>query len=281
MNQEGDLRGLRPNTVKTVLWASLMRLRPAQLGVLGKKLFRVRRGVLDLPSGHKLWIDPASQLGQALLKDHAYEPGTLATMTSVLRAGDTFVDIGANEGYFTVIAAGLVGGGKVVAVEPQTRLGDVLFTNLKLNHASNVTVRQVALSVDDGERVLHLRPTTNTGASSFHQVGRIGKAKEVVPTMSLDNLLRRDGITRVRLVKIDCEGAEEEVIKGAEYALDRQAFDYILIDYHPQLGEGGEHRSRRVHARIISSGYLWSQLNGADFYRRPEAPPPTEASDQS
>jgi FkbM family methyltransferase len=260
-----------------LLWSSLMRLRPAQIAVLGKRLLQVKRGVLELPSGHRLWIDPASQLGQALLRDQIYEPGTLAILDTFLRSQDTFIDVGANEGYFTVVAARLVSDGTVVAVEPQARLQEVLDTNIKLNDADNVVVRRLALSDNNEGVVLNLRPTTNTGASSIHRVGHFGKKKEVVPTLMLDELLRREGINEVRLIKIDCEGAEEAVINGAQTALNRKVIDYILIDYHPHVGDDGIARSKRVHGRILASGYEWDRVHGADLYRRPQAPVPSES----
>ena len=100
----------------------IMRIRPAPLAVLIKALLLVRRVEHPTPEG-VFWIDPASSQGGALARNGIYEPELLATVKTRLGPGDTVVDVGANEGYFSVVASRRVGStGRVIAIEPQARL---------------------------------------------------------------------------------------------------------------------------------------------------------------
>ena len=97
----------------------LLRIRPAPLAVFLKRLMRIKRKVVDTDTG-KFWIDPASNLGITLLREGAYEPGMQAILEHFLMPGKVFVDLGANEGYFTVLGARLTQpSGRVFAIEPQ------------------------------------------------------------------------------------------------------------------------------------------------------------------
>src|SRR3954468_546190 len=111
----------------------LMRVRPAPLAVGLKRMLRVERQNLVTSEG-TFWVDPASFSGQELATHGVYDPGTLAALKSLLQRGDTFIDVGANEGYFSVVAARLVGPtGRVIAIEPQSRLARVLERNFAIN----------------------------------------------------------------------------------------------------------------------------------------------------
>src|SRR4051812_38970298 len=119
------------------LYQCLARVRPAPVASALKRLLRVRRRAVTTPEG-TFWIDPVSNLGLELLRGR-YEPSLTEVVRRYLRPGGVFVDVGANEGYFSAIAARLVGPtGRVVAVEPQARLRPVLEENFRLNGVANV-----------------------------------------------------------------------------------------------------------------------------------------------
>ena len=85
-----------------------------------------------------------------------YEPQMTRLLELVLRPTDVFVDGGANEGYFSILAASLVGNGQVHCVEPQSRLQPILRENIRLNSARSVTIHSVALCEHPGEVKLFL-----------------------------------------------------------------------------------------------------------------------------
>src|SRR5438105_1935670 len=132
-------------------YESVLSIRPAQLAALIKRVLFIHRVVVETSDGLKFWIDPVSILGLKLLRDRTFEPSLSKLIKRLLRVGDTFVDVGANEGYFSVLAANAtIPGGRVVAVEPQQRLLPVIERNLELNQLSNVEIMSDALSDKKG-----------------------------------------------------------------------------------------------------------------------------------
>src|SRR5689334_3404918 len=128
------------------LHSTLMRVRPAQVAAALKMALRVRRQVIGSDSGHRFWVDPVSVFGMQLATAGVYEPGMTFLLKALLRPSDVFIDVGGNEGYFSVLAAGLVGSeGTVHCIEPQRRLREVLLRNFDLNSAS-VKLHQCAIA---------------------------------------------------------------------------------------------------------------------------------------
>jgi FkbM family methyltransferase len=247
------------------LYEGLLRLRPAQLAELAKRLCRIDRTEVITVNGDKFWIDPVSILGLSILKQGEFEIPLTRAVIALLGSGDSFVDVGANEGYFSILAARKVGlRGRVLAIEPQSRLRDVLDRNIAANLLTNVEVALLAVADRQGEALLYLRPSTNTGASSFIRHWRFGSRANKVATTTLDQLLFERRFTPVRLMKIDCEGAEPLVVAGAKKTLQGNQVEILIMDYHPQIC--GIERCRETHRRLIDSGYDVSVRNGLLFY---------------
>jgi FkbM family methyltransferase len=198
-----------------------------------------------------------------------YEPALTALVHALLREGDVFVDIGANEGYFSVVAAGLVKDGRVLAFEPQSRLDPVVRENLRLNHCGNVDFYPIALSDSAGTISIHLASSTQTGASSIVQSPRFSR-QETVRTRTFDDVAAERGLTDVRLVKIDCEGAEHAILRGAERFLAAGRAQFLSVDYHESIV--GTAVVRQIDATLRGWGYVVSEAaNGCWVYHRPGA----------
>jgi FkbM family methyltransferase len=213
----------------------VMRIRPAPLAVLVKWLLCVRRMELSTPEG-KFWVDTASYQGNTLARHGVYEPDLLATVKSHLKAGGTFVDVGANEGYFSVIAARCVGpAGRVLAIEPQARLQRVLRRNFTLNSCDRVTLVAAAVSDHTGEASLHLTPGVNNSASSLMQPTRYPLFRQTVPTLRLADILDQAGIETCDLMKIDIESWEYEAVLGSKELFRSGRVRALALELHPPL----------------------------------------------
>jgi FkbM family methyltransferase len=248
------------------LHSALMRVRPAQLGDCLKRALRIRRKVVQSGAGHFFFADPVSDLGMPLANSGEYEPQMSKLLVMLLRSSDVFVDIGGHEGYFSVIAASRVVDGMVHCIEPQSRLLPLLQTNFKLNR-SNVVIHQCAASNHDGHADLFLRPSTNTGASSMFRHWKLGSRVERVRCVTLDSLFRDHAIDRVRLMKVDCEGAEPLLVEGAKRVLRERLVEFIAMDYH--LSIAGRQACLEAHRQIIDAGYLLSVASGQYIYHLP------------
>ncbi|MET0619006.1 MAG: FkbM family methyltransferase [Thermoanaerobaculia bacterium] len=146
------------------------------------------------------------------------ERGEIRALLERLAPGDAAVDVGANKGAYLYWMRRAVGpGGSVIAFEPQAGLARYLENVRTCLGWENVSVREVALSDSAGRKSLHVPGWENSpGASLEIAVG--GNAREV-DVDTLDHQLEGAGLPRIALVKVDVEGHELAVFRGAEQTL--------------------------------------------------------------
>jgi FkbM family methyltransferase len=258
----------RIHTAKLQLYSTILSIRPAQLASCVKWFCGISRVSATGPDHTTFHVDPVSIFGLRLLRDGVHEPALSDFVLKLLRSDDVFVDVGGNEGYFSVLAARRVGErGTVLCIEPQTRLLPVIQENARLNGVQCIRICPLAIAEQETEVTLYLRPSTNTGASSFHRHWKLGGASEKVKTQTLTALLDQHGINRVRLLKLDCEGAEPLVIRGALAALKQHRIDFLSMDYHVSIS--GEDACRNTHRTLINCGYRAAVLDGVLAYYSP------------
>jgi FkbM family methyltransferase len=153
----------------------------------------------------------------------SFEPNEFAFLDKVLRPGMTFIDVGANDGYYSLFAAQKVGEhGHVLAVEPSTRERANLKRNIARNGLANVTVIPVALGDSDGVAVLRLAQGAHSGHNTlghFANDGVQAESTEQVTVRTLDDVVAEQKFERIDVIKIDVEGAEASVIAGGKSTL--------------------------------------------------------------
>lgn len=160
-----------------------------------------------------------------------YEP-EVKHLEKLVGPGDIFVDAGANCGVYTVAAAHLVGfSGQVLAFEPGEESLGMLRRNVSLNAFPNVQVFPLALSETSGSTRLYAH---DHGASSF-TLGRTEEGEHLsfaIETSTLDSVLTRENIPRVDVVKMDVEGAEELILRGATHLFER-CHPKVIFEINP------------------------------------------------
>ena len=170
-----------------------------------------------------------------------YEPETAACLRQYLRSGSVFVDIGANHGYFSMLAAALVGPtGRVIAFEPNPSVFEQLRTHVRLNaFEDRVTLFQAALADAhaDATALFVSQNAGNSGLSSLilHEstldLGWLSPAHTIpVRVDTFDEWFAESGLEHIDLVKIDVEGAEERVIAGMSAALQSSVIRALLCE---------------------------------------------------
>ncbi len=211
----------------------LVKLRPEVLASFLKKILGLQRVNLVTSDG-TFFVDIASCLGYPLLKDGVYESGMVQVIKTYLKPGDIFVDLGANEGYFTTIASQIVGNtGKVIAVEPQSRLQPIIRKNLSLNNCENVTLLQVIILDSPKMASIHISTDMNTGSTSLVKISRFALSKEEIQGLTLTEVFRQQEITHCDLLKIDIEGYEYEAILGSRELFTSHRAKAIALELHP------------------------------------------------
>ncbi|MGH3719099.1 MAG: FkbM family methyltransferase [Pseudonocardiaceae bacterium] len=174
----------------------------------------------------------------------SWEPGTVELMRRTVREGDVVFDVGAHVGYYATLLSTLVGpGGGVHAFEPHPGNFQVLSRNTA--ELANVTVVNTAVTEHPGRRLLHF--SSNTGRHSLFRTeftGGAGRSLEV-PTATLDDYWAGIGCPPVALVKIDVEGAEPLVIRGARAFIDANPGIRVISEYYPRnlRWDGGDEQA--------------------------------------
>ena len=173
----------------------------------------------------KKWIVGSSNHGCWL---GSYEYDKRRVFERIVTPGSVVFDVGAHVGYYTLLAAVLVGpSGKVVAFEPVPDNLRFLKEHLRLNHIANVTVIEGAVSDHSGEMFF-----AEGGNRSEGHIAAQGKLR--VKVFSLDNLVSDDALPLPAYIKIDVEGAEVMVLTGARNLIER-ARPTIFLATHTRV----------------------------------------------
>jgi len=144
--------------------------------------------------------------------------------------GDTVIDIGGHVGMFSIYAAHLSETGKVYAFEPFIENFKRLENHKKINNKENLFVFNKGVSSTEGTQTLYLSPDDNTGGHSLHLKTK-SENKIEIQTVNLISFCEREKIEKIDFLKLDCEGAEFEIVKSSEPILKK--ISKIVMECHP------------------------------------------------
>jgi FkbM family methyltransferase len=194
--------------------------------------------------GSTIALDLTSDLGEAAFADGSCEPNELRFIAALLRSGMTTLDIGANIGWFTLLMAASVGAtGRVVAFEPSPRERAVLNANVRRNGFAWVTIRAEALLETRSTASLHIADPVHSGQNtlgSFIYEGVRSVATVAVDAAPLDDLVEELHLDGLDFIKVDVEGAELRVLRGALATLRRYRPVLLLEVQEASLGHLGD-----------------------------------------
>jgi FkbM family methyltransferase len=238
--------------------------------LLAKFLLGIKRKDHTLNNGLKYNIDPLSNLGLTLINEKVYEPEMTSVIAEILKPGDTFVDMGSNEGYFSIYGAFLCGpSGKVYAIEPQSRLWNVIIKNQVLNDQTNIQLLPYGIGSAKTELTMNLYPELNTGASTFSSdynfqirfkfLRSFMYKKEKIKIITM-NTLKSTLPSKIKLLKVDIEGFELEAIKGSTDLLASQTFENLLIEIHTGALKGMNQSEEELNDFIAKYGYKFRKI---------------------
>ncbi|WP_323187336.1 FkbM family methyltransferase [Streptomyces sp. NBC_00268] len=165
-----------------------------------------------------------------------WEPHLTAFISGRLTPKDTFVDVGANIGYYSVLASRLVGpAGHVVAVEPSPDFHQALVANAQGNGCGNVRTVNAAVFDSPGRMTFYLERSTNLGGTTAVRPRTVESSFES-DAAPLPQLVREEELATARLIKIHVEGGEAGAVRGLLPALPRLRDDAeILVEVTPCL----------------------------------------------
>lgn len=210
-----------------------------------------QQAVIHTRFGFKIYVEPKTDLNieNLIYERGVYEYGTVHFLQQQLKGGDGFVDVGANIGFLSMVAANCVGpNGFVHAFEPVSSTVTQLKKNVAINSAENITIYPFALGDDNGQKVIYLEDGNKGGASISN---KHSEQFVTVDCKQLDTIITDE---KIRMIKIDVEGFELEVLKGG--------LNLILRDRPILIVEVSMERENEG-----SAGQIFDWISGLECYR--------------
>ncbi len=209
--------------------------------------------------GIKMQLDPYDLVSRKILETGVWEPESIQAVADHLSPNATFMDVGAHIGYYSLKAATMVGpNGHVISIEPNPQTLPKLRGNIEASNARTVSVWPVACADSESTLQLYAAPESNTGESSLSKenASQEGAAPVAysVRARPLDAIVKEAKLDRVDVIKIDVEGAEFEVLKGAAKTLDEYRPVLIVELVENQLKSMGSSVDEVTHF-LSSHGY--------------------------
>lgn len=204
--------------------------------VAGKPVTAER--VVRLPWGLDIAVNPRESIGHTIVRNGLFDLNVSEALSRLLAPGETGVDVGTNIGHMTSVMAHAVGGdGHVMAFEPHPEVYSELAANVArwraVRGVGSIELREVALSDRDGYGNLTVHPQTferNRGSASLATKEAVedGFTADEVTMSRLDDTLAGP----IHVMKIDVEGHELQVLRGAQGLLERGLVRDVIFEEH-------------------------------------------------
>jgi FkbM family methyltransferase len=225
---------------------------------------------LEGPGSARLFVDLADHVIGLNIVRGGYERDEIRYVRTLLKPGNTAIDVGAHIGFFTIHMAAAVGRtGRIYAFEPVDANADLLERSIAENgFGDRVVFRRAAVGAQSGTATLtYAVETLNSGGAYLLRDGAAalaGNVQKPIPIVALDDLdLQRP----VHLIKMDVEGAEPQVIRGATRLL-KEDRPILLSELHPtQLARASGVSANEFLQQLHGIGYRVQDLHGQPIDR--------------
>ena len=223
------------------------------------------RRLVEITPGITVQAGLVDIIQRSLITEGEWDRKVLLALRSLLSPGNTFIDVGANIGYFSLIASALVGDeGRVVALEPSLRALTQITDNIARNGVKNVLLLSVAAGSKLNLMTLHQTTVANIGASSLRDLtDSVGF--EHVAVYTLDELIEPLKLSP-DVIKIDVEGFEFDVLSGAEQIL-RRYHPSVLCEVTVDWMRGRDQRPNDLFTFMEALGYRAYTIEFSDTLR--------------
>jgi len=223
---------------------------------------QMRPGVRELPFGFSMHLNPKEWAQLTLIEEGCTEPITTQLFESLITKGDTIIDVGAHVGFYSLLAGKQAGGtGTVIGIEPQPANCAQALNNIQINKMETVSIVCAAIGRQEEWVDLKLQASSDTSRLSLVGDG-VNDLNTTfhVPVCRLDTLARRHQIGRIKLLKIDVEEFEFEVLEGCGELLSK--IENIILELLPVTPN---HRKQKILDLLVSNDFELKQVNGLPF----------------
>jgi len=184
-------------------------------------------------------LSSREQTGHDIIVQGAYEPVTVGLAKTIMQDGGVFFDVGANIGLFS-IQLSMIENVVVYAVEPSAGIFSKLLKNIRLSHAENIHPINIGLSYQDGFAYMFNKHPGNLGTTKV--VEKIEQDSHLIRLCTLAELLTYLKITEIKLMKIDVEGYELNVLKGLFEDRNTIYPENLILEFNELIEETGHNQ---------------------------------------
>ena len=214
-----------------------------------------------------------SEAIQGAMAAGAYEPEQTAWARECLLAGDRFVDIGASFGWYTALASTIVGPmGRVFAFEPSPIAWDVIANTIAENQLENVTLVRAAVGTASGHEYIHM-PVNDAVHSPSAFASDPDFVPLQVPMISLDSYAPLADGRRIKLIKIDVEGYEPNVLQGMRELVRNGAVQNIFLEFNSGWLKRNATTPEELFRLVTSFGFQVHKKTGLEVHREKSGDP--------
>jgi FkbM family methyltransferase len=171
-----------------------------------------------------------------------------------INATDTVIDVGGNVGAFAVWAGSCAGRGRVITLEPVAENFSLLIRNLRRNALSHVTAVPAAVLSQRGAATIYLSSQGTGSHSARREFTGPLRGEQTVEAVTIGDIFERFGIDRCDFLKLDCEGAEYEILEHLPPELFHR-IGKLVLEYHTQAEESKRAQADGLIERLQDAGY--------------------------
>ncbi len=227
--------------------------------IIFSKLFNLKIKNIELKDGVKFSVDgiiPKADLSMLVETwfNHDYTP-----LGFEIGEKDLVIDIGANNGFFSIFAAKKATSGHVISFEPVPELVNKIKTNIDLNKISNIKLEQLAVSNKKGHIEFYISKTHNGCHSLFKRSASDDKI--IINTIKLEDYCFENKIQKINLLKMDCEGAEYDIFNSLSAKFLKNNIEKISMEYHDIIGE---HKHGEIINQLKNNGFSTKVLGDSN-----------------
>lgn len=203
-------------------------------------------------------LNTQDSVGRDLFFDGEYEPETISLISSLLEAGDVMVDAGANIGAISLPVAKKKAV-RIYAFEPGAHIFEILEKNVAINHLGNITPVRLALS--DAEKTSEYYESDRVhGWSGMVKIDSFQHYP--VQTITLDSFAEKNKIDKIKVLKVDVQGWEYFVFKGAEKLIDEGRIAHIIFELEWWAEKNAGLKIGAAQEFLMEKGYQLQTLYG-------------------
>jgi len=224
-----------------------------------KSLFSNKDVVIKCQGGLQYHIlNTHDSVGRDLFFDGVYEPETIKTISALLKDGDIMIDAGANIGAISLPIA-KNRNVRIYAFEPAKKIHDTLLQNIAINNVKNIKALPLALSDKEGEVDFYESDRVH-GWSGMVKIDSFQKYQ--VKTTTLDQFAEQNNLDKVAVLKMDVQGWEYFVLKGAEKMIREKRIAHILFEFEWWAEKNADLELGAAQQFLLDQGYELQTLDG-------------------